>query len=73
MGFLALVPKKLLCAIGFAAMAIVGRRRRGISLGPCVLLLLAALVAVLLTPHQTTALLGGIALAWADKSSGSRK
>ncbi|MEU1393618.1 MULTISPECIES: hypothetical protein [unclassified Nonomuraea] len=72
-GFLALVPKMLLCSVGFAALAVAGWRRRGISRGACVLLLLAALVAVLLSPHQPTALLGGLALAWAGKNSGSRK
>ncbi|WP_431910941.1 hypothetical protein [Nonomuraea jabiensis] len=73
LGFIGLVPKMLLCAVGFAALAVGGWRRRGISGGACVLLLLAALVAVVFSPHQPTALLGGLALAWAAKSSGSRK
>ncbi|MGV9374840.1 hypothetical protein ACWDRB_03450 [Nonomuraea sp. NPDC003707] len=45
----------------------------GVRLGLCALLLLAALVAVLISPHQPAALLGGLALAWADRTQGSRK
>ncbi|MFI6733139.1 hypothetical protein ACIBI9_09425 [Nonomuraea sp. NPDC050451] len=62
-----------LCAVGLAALAVAGRRRRGVSRGACVLFLLAALVAMLLSPHQPTALLAGLGLAWAARSSGSRK
>ncbi|MGP3955873.1 hypothetical protein ACTWPT_07735 [Nonomuraea sp. 3N208] len=69
LAFVGLIPKMLLCGVGFAAIAGAGWRRRGISRGACVLLALAALVAVLLTPHQPAALLGGLALAWAAKSA----
>ncbi|WP_084966033.1 hypothetical protein [Thermoactinospora rubra] len=66
--YLGLVPKTLLCAVGFAAIAVAGWHRRSIRGGAGVLLVLAALVAVLLMPHQPTALLGGLALAWAARS-----
>ncbi|NRQ34020.1 hypothetical protein HII36_19495 [Nonomuraea sp. NN258] len=66
--FLGVVPKMLLCAVGFAALAVAGWRGRGIPRGACVLLVLAGVVAVLLMPHQPTALLGGLALAWAAKN-----
>lgn len=64
-----LIPKMVLCGLGFGALAVAGWRGRGISRGACVLLSLAALVAVLLPPHQPAALLGGLALAWAAKSA----
>ncbi|MFI9848159.1 hypothetical protein ACIHFD_64885 [Nonomuraea sp. NPDC051941] len=71
-GFLGVVPKMLLCAVGFVTLAVAGWRRRSVSRGACVLLVLAALVAVLLPSHQPTALLGGLALAWLAKNPGSR-
>ncbi|MDP4505126.1 hypothetical protein [Nonomuraea turcica] len=64
-----LIPKMVLCGLGFAALAVAGWKGRGISRGACVLLILAALAAVLLPPHQPAALLGGLALAWAAKSA----
>lgn len=64
---LGLVPKMLLCLVGFVSLAIAGWRRGGVPRGACVLLLLAGLVALML-PHQPTALLGGLALAWLARS-----
>lgn len=65
--FLGLVPKTLLCAVGFLALAVTGWRQRAFSRGACILLALTALAA-LLPPHPPAALLGGLALTWAARS-----
>ncbi|MCW2887376.1 MAG: hypothetical protein QOE54_5736 [Streptosporangiaceae bacterium] len=71
LGTLAFLPKGLLCAVGFTAMAITGWRRKVASRGACALLALAALIALVTSPlpQMPTALLGGLALAWFARSA----
>ena len=71
LGTLAFLPKGLLCAVGFTAMAITGWRREIASRGACALLTFAALIALVTSPapHLPTALLGGLALAWFARSA----
>jgi predicted branched-subunit amino acid permease len=61
-------PKILLGLVGFLALAIAGWRRRAISRGACVLLVLTAVVS-LLPPYPPTGILAGLAIAWAARSA----
>jgi hypothetical protein len=65
----AFVPKMILCAAGFGAVAVVGWRTRTWSRGACILLGLAAVVSGLIAPHQPGALVSGLALVWAARSA----
>lgn len=71
LGTVAFLPKGLLCAVGFTAVAITGWRRKVASRGACALLALAALIALLTSPapQKPIALLGGLALAWFARSA----
>ena len=61
-------PMGVLCLVGYLALAIVGWRRKAMSRGASVLLVLAGLVA-LLGPFPPTGLLGALALAWVARSA----
>lgn len=60
-------PMGVVCLVGFAAVAIIGWRRRAMSRGACVVLALAG-VAALLGPFPPVGLLSGLALAWTARS-----
>ncbi|NUT38179.1 MAG: hypothetical protein HOV79_34450 [Hamadaea sp.] len=63
-----LLPSMLLSLAGFVALAVVGWRRRAMSRGACVLLIVAGLAA-LLGPFPPVGLLAGFALAWTARSA----
>lgn len=63
-----LLPSMLLGLVGFVSLAVVGWRRKAMSRGACVLLVLAGLVA-LLGPFPPAGFLGGLALAWTARSA----
>jgi len=65
----AFLPKMLIGAAGFAALAVTGWRRRAVPRVTCLLLGLTAVVALVLPPHQPTALLAGLGLAWLARST----
>jgi hypothetical protein len=64
------VSTGLVCVVSFAALAVVGWRRRAMSRGACVLFILAGL-ASLLGPFPPVGLLAGLALAWTVRSAAS--
>ncbi|OHV43433.1 hypothetical protein [Pseudofrankia sp. BMG5.36] len=63
------LPKMLIGAAGFAALAVTSWRRRAAPRVACLLLGLTAAVALLLPPHQPTALLAGLGLAWLARTA----
>jgi hypothetical protein len=63
-----LLPSMVLCLAGYVSLAIVGWRRKAISRGASILLILAGLIA-LLGPFPPVGLLGGLALAWVARSA----
>jgi hypothetical protein len=63
-----LLPSMLICLVGFVSLAIVGWRRKVMSRGASILLILAGLIA-LLGPFPPVGLLGGLALAWTARSA----
>ena len=63
-----LLPSMLVSLVGFSSLAMVGWRRKAMSRGASVLLILAGLV-VLLGPFPTVGLLGGLALAGVARSA----
>lgn len=69
MSAVAFAPKMLLTGVGFAAVALIGRRRGLFTRGATALLGFAAVVSALPMPHPPGALIGGLALAWAAQSA----
>ncbi|MGW3347179.1 hypothetical protein ACWDA3_28090 [Nonomuraea rubra] len=65
---LVFVPMGVVCLAGFSTLAVIGWRRKAMSKGAGVLLILAGL-ASLLGPFPPVGLLGGLALAWAARSA----
>jgi hypothetical protein len=69
---LMLYPMGIAAMVGFVSLAVVGWRRRAMSRGACVLLVLAGL-ASLLGPFPPVGLLAGVALAWTARSARSAR
>jgi hypothetical protein len=65
---LMLIPVQVLCLISFVTLAVVAWRRKAMSRGASVLLILAGLAA-LLGPFPPVGLLAGLAIAWAARSA----
>jgi glucan phosphoethanolaminetransferase (alkaline phosphatase superfamily) len=66
-----LLPKMILCGVGFLALAIVGWRRRAMARPACVLLVLAAIVSGLLGAYPPGAFLAALAIAWTARTAKS--
>lgn len=64
------LPMGVVCLVGFAALAVVGWRRRALPKGVCALLVVAGL-ASLLGPFPPVGLLGGLALCWLARAAKS--
>jgi uncharacterized membrane protein YdcZ (DUF606 family) len=64
-------PMIAACLVGFVALGIVGWRRRAMSRGACVLLILAGLVS-LTGSFPPIGLLAGLALAWTARTAHAR-
>ncbi|WP_261574774.1 hypothetical protein [Frankia gtarii] len=58
------LPKMIVGAAGFAALAVTAWRSHAAPRVAYVFFALTALIALVLTPHQPTALAAGIALPW---------
>jgi hypothetical protein len=63
------LPKMVIGAVGFAAVAVTGWRRKAAPRGACLLLGLSAVVALLISTIQPAALLAGLGFAWLARSA----